>query len=137
MDLKEFCFPALALALFRTRQTQKDLSCVPVEYVENSISWLKDQGYQKIGIDGTSKGNEIALVAASMFPDISCVIARVPSHFVSEGLSGKGRKRAPSGTSCWSYHGKELPYSPYRSRSGKCLTVEHRCLTKMRILISS
>ena len=30
-------FPALALALFRTRQTQKDLSCVPVEYVENSI----------------------------------------------------------------------------------------------------
>lgn len=77
MDLKEFCFPALALALFRTRQTQKDLSCVPVEYVENSISWLKDQGYQKIGIDGTSKGSEMALVAASMFPDISCVIARV------------------------------------------------------------
>lgn len=110
-------FPALALALFRTRQTQKDLSCVPVEYVENSISWLKDQGYQKIGIDGTSKGSEMALVAASMFPDISCVIARVPSHFVSEGLSSKGRKRAPSGTSCWSYHGKELPYSPYRSRT--------------------
>ena len=32
-------FPALALALFRTRQTPKDLSRVPVEYVENAIAW--------------------------------------------------------------------------------------------------
>jgi hypothetical protein len=45
------------------------------------------------------------------------VIVRVPSHFVSEGLSGSGKNKAPSGTSCWSYHGKDLPYAPYRSRS--------------------
>ena len=110
-------FPALALALFRTRQTSKDLSRVPVEYVENAVTWLKKQGYARIGIDGTSKGSEMALVAASMFPELSCVIARVPSHFVSEGLSGSGKNKGPSGTSCWSYRGKELPYAPYRSRS--------------------
>ena len=123
MTRKEACFyhrhgiPALALALFGTKQTGKDLSCVPVEYVEKAVYWLKDCGYQKIGIDGTSKGSEMALVAASMFPDISCVIARVPSHFVSEGLSGNGKDKGPSGTSCWSYHGEGLPYSPYRKRT--------------------
>lgn len=109
--------PALALALFRTKQTPKDLSSVPVEYVENAIKWLKKQGYQKIGIDGTSKGSEMALVAASMFPEISCVIARVPSYFVSEGLAGSGKSKGPSGTSCWSWRGKDLPYAPYRSRT--------------------
>lgn len=109
--------PALALALFRTKQTPQELSRVPVEYVEKAIAWLKAQGYQKIGIDGTSKGSEMALVAASLFPALSCVIVRVPSHFVSEGLSGGGKNKAPSGTSCWSYRGRELPYAPYRSRT--------------------
>lgn len=109
--------PALALGLFKTKQTPKELSRVPVEYVERAVAWLKELGYQKIGIDGTSKGSEMALIAASMFSDISCVIVRVPSHFVSEGLSGNGKNKAPSGTSCWSYHGKELPYAPYRSRT--------------------
>lgn len=109
--------PALALALFRTKQTPKELVSIPVEYVEKSIKYLKQQGYQKIGIDGMSKGSEMALLAASMFSDISCVIARVPSYFVSEGLSGNGKNRGPSGTSCWSYKGKDLPYAPYKSRT--------------------
>ena len=78
---------------------------------------LKRQGYQKIGIDGTSKGSEMTLIAASLFPDLSSVIVRVPSHFVSEGLSGSGKNKAPSGTSCWSYQGKDLPFAPYRSRT--------------------
>ena len=109
--------PALALALFKTNQTGKFLDRVPVEYVENAIKWLKEQGYQKIGIDGMSKGSEMALLAASMFPELSCVIARVPSYFVSEGLSGKGLAKEPSGTSCWSYKGKEIPYAPYNKRT--------------------
>ncbi len=109
--------PALALGLFKTKETPKELSHVPVESVESAIRWLKEQGYKRIGIDGTSKGSEMALIAASMFHDISCVIVRVPSHFVSEGLSGSGKDKAPSGTSCWSYRGKDLPYAPYRNRT--------------------
>ncbi len=109
--------PALALALFRTKQTPKALSRVPVEYVERAIGWLKRQGYGRIGIDGTSKGSEMALLAASMFLELSCVIARVPSHFVSEGLSGGGKNKSPSGTSCWSWRGVELPFASYRSRT--------------------
>ena len=99
-------FPALALALFRTKQTPKELTCVPVEYVENAVAWLKKQGYAQIGIDGMSKGSEMALVAASMFPALSCVIARVPSHFVSEGLSGSSKNKAPSGNFLLELSGK-------------------------------
>ena len=109
--------PSLALALFKTKQTGKFLDSVPVEYVENAIKWLKEQGYQRIGIDGMSKGSEMALLSASMFSELSCVIARVPSYFVSEGLSGKGKSKGPSGTSCWSYKGKEIPYAPYNQRA--------------------
>ena len=109
--------PSLALALFRTKQTPKELSRVPLEFVEKTAAWLKKLGYKQIGIDGTSKGSEMALIAASLFPELSCVIVRVPSHFVSEGLLGSGKNKAPSGTSCWSYRGEELPYAPYRSRT--------------------
>ena len=109
--------PSLALALFKTKQTGEFLDRVPVEYVENAIKWLKEQGFQRIGIDGMSKGSEMALLSASMFSELSCVIARVPSYFVSEGLSGKGKSKGPSGTSCWSYKGKEIPYAPYNQRA--------------------
>ena len=51
-----------------------------------------------------------------MFSDLSCVIVRVPSHFVSEGLKGHKKDKGPSGTSCWSYKGEELPYAPYKAR---------------------
>ena len=116
--------PALALALFGTKGTQPFLDKVPVEYVENAIKWLKGQGYEKIGVDGMSKGSEIALVAASMFPDLSCVIVRVPSSFVSEGLKGHKKDKGPSGTSCWSYKGEELPYAPYKARKFNILKIE-------------
>lgn len=108
--------PSLALALFGTKGTQPFLDRVPVECVENAIIWLKQQGYKRIGIDGTSKGSEMALLAASMFDEISCVIARVPSFFISEGLTGRKKNKGPSGTSCWSYKGKELSYAPYKTR---------------------
>ena len=127
-------FPALALALFKTKQTPQALSRVPVEYVERAIRWLKAQGYEKIGIDGTSKGSEMALVAASLFSEISCVIVRVPSHFVSEGLSGSGKNKAPSGTSCWSYQGRELPYAPYRSRTFNIPQWQSGALSKLLFL---
>lgn len=124
--------PALALALFKTKQTQKDLDRVPVEYVERAIAWLKKRGYQRIAIDGTSKGSELALLAGSMFPEITCVIARVPSYFVSEGLCVKGLSKGPSGTSCWSYRGKELPFASYRARKfnmAKMLLKEKSCIS--------
>lgn len=108
--------PALAVALFKTKETPKNLDRIPIEYINSAIAWLKEQGYEKIGIDGTSKGSEIALLAASIFSELSCVIARVPSHFISEGLTVCGKSKRPSGTSCWSYEGNEIPFAPYKAR---------------------
>jgi dienelactone hydrolase len=108
--------PALAVAMFNTKQTTKGLDRVPIEYIENAIIWLKQKGYQKIGMDGMSKGSELTLICASMFSDIACVIVRVPSYFVSEGLIINGKSKQPSGTSCWSYRGVELPFTPYKTR---------------------
>lgn len=104
---------SLAIGIFKTKQTGKYLDRVPLEYIEKAIRWLKARGYRKIGIDAISKGTEYALIAAGQFPEIACVIIRTPSHFVSEGL---GEKKRPTGTSCWSWHGKEFPFTAYRQR---------------------
>lgn len=105
-------YSTLALGLFHTEHTSKSLSKVPIEYMERAIEWLKKCGYNKIVVDGISKGSEYALYASTLIPDIKGVIARVPSYFISEGLT----KRKPAGNSCWSYKGKELPYTPYKTR---------------------
>lgn len=105
--------PSLALALFKIKETSKYLSCIPIEYVELAIKYLKNMGYKNIGIDGMSKGSELALLSATMFKDLTCIIARVPSYFISEGLISK----RPSGTSCWSYQGKEIPFARYKLRN--------------------
>lgn len=104
--------PALALGYFRTKHTGKNLSHIPLEYIEKAIAWLKAKGYEKTGIDSLSKGTEYAMCAAIKFSDISCLILRAPSYYVSEGL----RNGQPSGISCWCFRNKELPYTAYRSR---------------------
>lgn len=110
--LQDHGIPALALGYFKTKHTSKHLVQVPLEIVKSVISYLVEKGYGKIGISGTSKGAEYALAAAITFPKLSCVIVKTPSWFYGEGV--KGRK--PSGTSSWSYQGKELPYTPYKTR---------------------
>lgn len=104
--------PALALGYFGTKGTGKALSNVPLEYVEKAICWLKAQNYKRIAIEGVSKGAEYALAAATLFPELTCLILKTPSWFCGEGLI----KKTPSGTSSWSYKGKELPYTPYKER---------------------
>ncbi len=105
-------YSTLALGLFHTKNTSKSLSKVPVEYMERAVDWLKKRGYSKIVIDGISKGSEYAFYAATVISDIKGVIARVPSYFISEGLTNK----MPSGNSCWSYKGKEISYTSYKIR---------------------
>ena len=60
----------IQIVMFGTKGTQPFLDKVPVEYVEKAIEWLKELGYKKIGIDGMSKGSEMALVAATLFEDL-------------------------------------------------------------------
>ena len=104
--------PALALGIFKTKNSERNLDRIPLERICNAIVWLKRNGYQSIAVEGVSKGAEYALAAAIAFPELSCVIVKTPSWFYSEGLISN----RPSGTSCWSYGGKELPFTPYKTR---------------------
>lgn len=110
--LQDNGIPALALGYFKTKNTRKGLDRIPLEIIQKVILYLKQEKYERIGIEGASKGAEYALAAAIEFPKISCVIVKTPSWFYSEGMIGS----KPSGTSCWSYKGKELPFTPYKTR---------------------
>ncbi|MDO4622435.1 MAG: acyl-CoA thioester hydrolase/BAAT C-terminal domain-containing protein [Eubacteriales bacterium] len=110
--LQDNGIPSLALGYFKTKNSVKNLDRIKLENIETAIQWLKMKGYEKIGILGASKGAEYAAAAAIAYQELSCVILRTPSWFYSEGMIGK----RPSGTSCWSYGGKELPFTPYKTR---------------------
>lgn len=122
--LQDNGIPALALGYFKTKHTSKVLDRIPLEIIGSAMDWLKKNGYQKIGIEGVSKGAEYALAAAIAYPELSCVIVKTPSWFYSEGL----RSGAPSGTSCWSFQGKELAFTPYKVRKVNMLKMlwEHK-----------
>ena len=117
--LQDNDIPALALGLFKTKHSGRNLDRVPLEIIYNAIIWLQKNGYKDIAVEGVSKGAEYALAAAIAFSELSCVIVKTPSWFYSEGLISN----KPSGTSCWSYEGKELPFTPYKTRKF--------CMTKM------
>lgn len=102
-------YSALGICYFGMEGTSPNLTRIPIEIIENAIKWLKDQesvDETRIGIYGRSKGGELVLAAASLLPDLTCVIANTPSCYVYEGL----KNNIPSRQSSWTYGGKELPY---------------------------
>lgn len=89
----------------------------PLERIETAIQWLKNNGNQKIGIMGMSTAGMDALVAASLFSDITLTFALTPSDFVWQGFEqGKkdGCREWPvPGASTLSWKGKPLAYMPF------------------------
>jgi dienelactone hydrolase len=59
----------------------------------------------RLGVLGTSRGGELALLLGATFPQINAVIAYVPSNVTWEGF-GQG---VPAGAPAWSYCGVSLP----------------------------
>ena len=67
---------ALGVCYFNVPGLPDNLIRVPVDPFEKAVRWLKNQGYEKVFIYGISKGGELALLAASLIPEISGVIGR-------------------------------------------------------------
>lgn len=102
-------YSALAVCYFGMEETLPNLNRIPLEIIEKAIGWLKSQDTvdeKRIGIYGRSKGGELALAAASIFHDLTCVVANSPSCYVYEGL----KNGMPSQQSSWTYRGDELPF---------------------------
>ena len=103
----------LALAYALGEGLPDQFSKVPIDFLESAAKRLHDMGYQKVGLWGISKGAELALLAGSLLPElINAVIAVSPMNTVCQGfVKDKGISFVP--TSSWSFHGSEIPYTPY------------------------
>ena len=91
----------------------------PLERIERAIAVLKTHSNDKIGIVGASTTGMVALVAASLFPELTLTIVISPPDFIMEGFyqgNKDGVKEWPSNGSSLSWQSKPLPYLPYAYR---------------------
>lgn len=102
-------YNTFALAYFGKEDLPTELVNIPVDYIEKAIEWVGSHpkvDSRRLGMMGTSKGGELALLSASMFPSISAVVGFVPSSVVYPGLG-----KASVGESSWQYKGEPLPFA--------------------------
>lgn len=102
---------ALGICYWNVPGLPKELIHVPLEPFEKAVKWLQKKGYERIFIYGISKGGELALLCASLIPDIAGVIALSPIHCIWGGMSGN--KSMVSKTfkreSEFTWRGKDFP----------------------------
>ena len=111
-------YVAASVAYFGLPGLPQSLEEIPVETVGKALAAIasrSDVDAGHIAIFGGSKGGELALLAASVYPQIHAVVADVPSPFAWQGIP-----RGPAAPkSSWTLHGQPLPYVPYTSRMGE------------------
>ncbi len=98
--------PTLALAYFGAPGLSQTLENIPLEIVEKAIAWLNQQevvAKDRIGVVGASRGGELAMLAASLFPQVKAVVGYTPSGVIWGGI---GEGDAPA----WTYRGEAFPY---------------------------
>ncbi|MBH9576696.1 acyl-CoA thioesterase/BAAT N-terminal domain-containing protein [Inhella proteolytica] len=87
---------------------------IPIERLEQARAWLAEQpevDATRIGVQGTSKGAEFALIAGTRLPWIKGIAAIVPSDVVWEGW-GEGVE--PGKRSSFAWQGQALDFVPYK-----------------------
>ncbi|MEG0472889.1 MAG: acyl-CoA thioesterase/bile acid-CoA:amino acid N-acyltransferase family protein [Solibacillus sp.] len=102
-------FNTFALAYFGIEDLPRELVNISLDYIEKAIEWLNDHpnvDSTKLGIFGTSKGGELALLCASVFPVIKAVVGYVPSGVVYPGIG-----QAALGASSWQFKGESFPFA--------------------------
>ena len=118
-------YATLALNYFdhQKENLPNELLEIQVEYFKDALDWLKNRtevDKQNISIMGISKGGELSLLLASIFPEeISSVVAYVPSSHIFEGISMNGHKRKSS----WTYENLPIAYIEYPSDTCFSLTM--------------
>lgn len=99
----------------------RDFVELPIDYIEDAVATLRrrdDIDPDRIALHGTSKGGEMALLAASLIPNDSvgggyCAVAAiVPSDVVWEGWGASSDDE--NGSPGFSWRGVPLPFVPYK-----------------------
>jgi dienelactone hydrolase len=81
-------YAVLALAYFGVEGLPPKHSMIPLEYFKTALDWLSEHpavDARRIGIFGSSRGGELALLLGATYPQIATVVAHVPSHVVWAG----------------------------------------------------
>ncbi|MBW8770744.1 MAG: dienelactone hydrolase family protein [Gemmatimonadetes bacterium] len=111
-DLARAGYAVLAIAYFRDREgnppelAQKELRNVPLEYLFQALDWMKarpEVRADRIALMGESRGAELALLVASLRPDVAGVIAFSPQELRWAAVGGGG--------AAWTLNGAPLPYA--------------------------
>lgn len=115
MRLAELGVGAFALGYFGLPGLPSTLVEVPLEQVAHGVAVFRDRlaGAEQIGVMGSSKGAELALLLASYRPDlVGSVVAVAPSCVSWYGLdqTDPTSMRRPS----WTWRGQPVPFLPYR-----------------------
>lgn len=109
--LRKAGYNILVLGFYMWKGLPKNLVSVPVDYVEKAVRWLREEkNIKSIAMTSASTGAGYTILAASLIPDISCVIPVVPFDHVMEGTTNSFKRL---GKSVYTWHGKDIPYSPW------------------------
>jgi esterase/lipase len=102
-------YALLALEYFGGPNSPEQLDRIAIDSVYKAIKAATAHPMingNKIALIGGSKGAELALLLASKYPDIDCVVSIVGSHATFPALTFM------ASTSSWIYQGKEVAYVP-------------------------
>ena len=105
-------FVGLALAYFRVEHLPLWLAEIPLEYFDTAIRWLRSHSAVAncpLGVMGTSRGGELALLLGATFPDIKAVVGYVPSGVVHAAVPGRDRGEAAR-RPAWTHRGEPVPF---------------------------
>jgi len=106
-------FATLALAYFGIPPLPTWLHRIPLEYFGAALTWLAAQAEidsKRIGVLGVSRGAELALLLAAMFPQIRAAVAYAPS---SVAWAAGGRDKATGEIiPAWTWRGTPVPFAP-------------------------
>ncbi len=104
-------YSALALGYFKAPGLSDYISNTPLEYFERGLAWMRRElvpADDFIALSGQSRGGELVLLLASLFPDaVSAVIGYVPSALVHGGQAAADPAVGRDGPA-WLYRGQPL-----------------------------
>jgi dienelactone hydrolase len=103
-------YATLALGYFGVAGLPSELVNIPIDYSVRALKWLQSRpevDSNRIAIIGRSRGTELALMTASLRPEVKAVIAIGPSSVLWNGIP---KSPSSSPVAAWTYDGKPLPY---------------------------
>ncbi len=105
-------YVVLQVSYFGSPGQPPALKNIPLETFSRALDWLGRQPRvdpARIGVMGTSKGAEAALLTASRHPELKIAVVGVPSNVAWAGINPAGMEIESS----WTEAGKPVPFMPY------------------------